>query len=835
MLIYNPPISSEYRISDVQLTNFIQESLRQYSWSTDDKIILIGDFNFPGIDWSFLPFHDIPNYPILSSFLLTNGFSQYVDIVTHKSGNTLDVFLCNFQVCVSIESEFCDHSDHALLHFTLSTQHLLPVVGMMRNSRSGLVLSPERLEYLKLDLSTSLFSFQDATADLFYSQNWFRNLHQILLVYMKNKRLYRQSLPNYFSSHTTHLMNCFLTLMRREFVKSKYLVIKRNLLQSIELDTQLFFEIFFKFNTKMNDIYKLIESLRMKDQFPNEMFHNNNQFIGPSEIAQEFNTFFINQFTPCDRKYRDFPPSVLNEIEFSLEEVIETRLQTSDGMGSDNMSGATIRKIATPLSIHFLGLARSILETAKYPDNWKLVDIKPLHKNGAKNIISNYRPVASLSRLSLSFERLLFKHLYKFIAPKINSSQHGFMKNRSTTSQLLLHLKLLHDSLDICEEVFTLYLDFCKAFDKVNHYLLIEKLKKFGIGGKLLQLLSSYLEDRSQRTVINNIYSEYLPINSGVPQGSVFGPLLFLVYINDLPDVLETSIAYLFADDTKINNTDPALLQNDLLRLHQWSLENKMQFNFSKTSLIWFTLKRKDIKEQPLCVFGGEDISFTRKPVVDLGISFCYNLSWTEHIKSKVCKDHGRFISIKRNLPNNLSTSQKASVYVLYIRPLILYGTTIWFANRTNLEKLESFQSRVLRWITSYDTYKERLIQSNILPLSLLFQLEDLLTFNKVLNGKLGPEVRSLIEPSKAPRQNLRETSFPPFKLQKTKLKLTDSNFIHRATRLANFVSMKHNINFYDPCEKVKPLLKSLFWNYFLNSYERKSCASFIQCYCCHL
>ena len=498
------------------------------------------------------------------------------------------------------------------------------------------------------------------------------------------------------------------------------------------------------------------------------------------------------------------------------------------------MSGETTRKIATPLSIHFLNLARSVLETAKNPDNWKLVDVKPLHKEGAKNIISNYRPVANLSRLSLSFERLLFKHLYKFIAPKINSSQHGFMKNRSTTSQLLLHLKLLHDSLDIGEDVFTLYLEFRKAFYKVNHYLLIEKLKKFGIGGKLLQLLSSYLEDRSQRTVTNNIYSEYLPINSGAPQGFVLGPLLFLVFFNDLPDVLETSIAYFFADDTKINNTDPVLLQIDLLRLHQWSLENKMQFNFSKTSLIWFTLKRKDIKEQPLCVFGGEDISFTRKPVVDLGIGFCYNLSRTEHIKTKVCKAHGRFISIKRNLPNNLSTSQKASVCVLYIRTLILDGTTVWFVNRTNLEKLESFQSRVTRWIFSYDTYEERLIQSNILPLSLLFQLEGLLTFNKVLNGKLDPEVRSLIEPTKAPRQNLRETSFPPFKLQKTKLKLTDSNFIHRATRLAIFVSMKH-YKFYDPCEKVKPLLKSLFWNYFLYSYERKSCASFIQCYCCHL
>ena len=579
------------------------------------------------------------------------------------------------QSCVTTLIMLCytSHSQHNI-YFRSMVWCVIPEVGSSWVQRG--------LSIWNSIFQPVFFCFQDTTVDVFYSQKWFRNLHQILLVYMKNKRLYRQSLPNYFSSHTTHLMNCFLTLVRREFVQSKYLVIKRNLLQSIELDTQRFFENFLKFNTKMNDIYKLIESLRMEDQFPNEMFHNNNQFIGPSEIVQESNTFFISQFTPCDRQYRDFPPSVLNEIEFSLEDVIEMLLQTSDGMGSDSMSGATIRTIATSLSVHFLDLARSILETAKYPDNWKLVDVKPQHKKAAKNIISNYWPLANLSRLSLSFEGLLFKHLYKNIEPKINSSQHGFMKNRSTNSQLLLHLKLLHDSFDIDDEGFTIYLDFCKAFDKVNHYLLIEKLKNFGNGGKLLQLLSSYLEDRSQRTVINHIYSEYLPINSGVLQGTVLGLLLFLVFTNDLPDVLETSIAYLFADDTKTNNTDPALLQNDLHRLHQWSLENKMQFKknavqFHKTSLIWFTLRRKDIKEQPLCVFGGEDFSFTRKPVVDLGIGFCYNLSWTEHIKSEVCKAHGRFISIKRNLPNNLPLSQKASVYVLNIRPLIIYGTTL--------------------------------------------------------------------------------------------------------------------------------------------------------------
>ena len=137
LLIYNPPISSEYRISDDRLTNFIQESLRQYSWSTDDKIIVIGDFNFPGFDWSSLPFHDIPNYPILSFFLMANGFSQYVDIVTHKSRNTLNVFFVTLKL-VSPSSQsfvttlimlcYTSHSQHNI-YFRSMVWCVIPEVG----------------------------------------------------------------------------------------------------------------------------------------------------------------------------------------------------------------------------------------------------------------------------------------------------------------------------------------------------------------------------------------------------------------------------------------------------------------------------------------------------------------------------------------------------------------------------------------------------------------------------------------------------------------------------------------------------------------------------------
>ena len=215
------------------------------------------------------------------------------------------------------------------------------------------------------------------------------------------------------------------------------------------------------------------------------------------------------------------------------------------------------------------------MSTCALPDAWKHAFVVPIHKKGDKCKTDNYRPISLLNGVSKIMERLVFNHVYPFFYPMINSAQQGFIKNRSTTSQMLDMYSSIGKNVDAEVQTDIICLDFSKAFDSVHHHLLLHKLQAFGFISTLLNWLSHYLHGRSQSVIIEGKVSPSLPVKSGVPQRSILGPLLFLLYINDICEVCSSAIS-LYADDAKlyrriITINDARILQSDLDALFAWS------------------------------------------------------------------------------------------------------------------------------------------------------------------------------------------------------------------------------------------------------------------------
>ena len=305
----------------------------------------------------------------------------------------------------------------------------------------------------------------------------------------------------------------------------------------------------------------------------------------PITIANAFNEYFVKSFQKPAHVYRDFSDDLFNIAPITFSAVYSALLKTKNGCGLDRFPGLFL-SCASDICFHVLKLFVHITETSCFPSNWKKSYIRPVYKNGSRNFINSYRPISILSKFSLAFERILVDFLYENVCNKIHRHQYGFLKNKFTVLQLLVFLDELYHSHDNDLTAYCCYLDFRRAFDKVPHSILLDKLRKFGIGGGLLKLFSSYLSDRYQCVKVGDVYSEYASVASGVPQGSILGPLLIVIFINDLPDVCNSSLFFLYAEESKMICISMPSSQSDLNACIEWSKVNLMQFNAAKTQFL---------------------------------------------------------------------------------------------------------------------------------------------------------------------------------------------------------------------------------------------------------
>ena len=269
--------------------------------------------------------------------------------------------------------------------------------------------------------------------------------------------------------------------------------------------------------------------------------------------------------------------------------------------------------------------------------------ISPIFKSGDRSSVRNYRPISLLCTVSKVLERIVHEKIIDFLSPTISSHQFGFLRKRSVLQQLLVFLHNILSSLSTNSQVDVIYLDISKAFDSIPHDKLLLKLWSVGICGNLWFWFKGYLSSRRQCVSVRGQRSDFLPVLSGVPQGSILGPLLFLIYINDLPTFTSFSFPLLFADDTKclkhiISISDCHLLQKDLLSLNDWSSTTSLSFNSIKCTLLRFCTK------SPLFDYNysiNNNAIVVKKCHRDLGVLMSNTLNWSAHydaVSSKAYK-----------------------------------------------------------------------------------------------------------------------------------------------------------------------------------------------------
>ena len=386
--------------------------------------------------------------------------------------------------------------------------------------------------------------------------------------------------------------------------------------------------------------------------------------------------------------------------------------------GPDGISNNLIKICADGITKVFTDFVNLSLRSGVFPDDWKQANVTPIFKKDDRQLKSNYRPVSLLNAFSKITEKVVFTRVYNFLLDInfLNPLQSGFRPGDSTVNQLVYMVHNIYDAFERGKEVRMVYLDISKAFDRVWHKGLLFKLKTIGIRDPLLGWLASYLSQRKQRVVIDGQSSNWSTVSAGVPQGSVLGPLLFLIYINDVTENLKSD-CLLYADDTSLFDivddpvTSSQKLNNDLYKINDWAQKWLVTINPSKTECMTFSAKR--IKPPHPDLFYGDNKINEVAQHTHLGVVLCNNLSWRAHI-FKIYEKASKRLNILKGIKFKVDRSTLRKLYKSLVRPLMEYADVLWDGcTDSESDLLEHVQYEAAKIVTGAmkGTSKQRLMQ----------------------------------------------------------------------------------------------------------------------------
>ena len=507
-----------------------------------------------------------------------------------------------------------------------------------------------------------------------------------------------------------------------------------------------------------------------KDATSDVFIINREEISDPKIIANHFNDFFLNIGCTGDDDEHGYKNYLIGEhlydnFQFNLinnqhTTSIISHIKTKYSYGYDRISSALIKIIIHEITPSLTLIINQCLTTGIFPDKLKIGKIVPVYKKGNHKLIDNYRPISLLPTISRIFETVIYSQLYEYIEHHhiMNDSQYGFRKAHSTVYTATELIDRLTYKLDNNKIPFNIYIDLSKAFDTLNHSILLSKLHYYGIRNTALTLLKSYFTNRKQYCDYKGTSSIMLLIHKGVPQGSLLGPLLFILYVNDFYLSSNKCTFLMYADDTTLlstydtfhtnTDTDIATIQRnineELLRVTTWLSRNKLLINTTKTKMTVFHTQQKHISYPDVI------INNSHVEIVDdfklLGITVNKHLKWNTHIENTAIKV-SKYIGVLNRLKHTLPPKILYTLYNILILPHFNYGLILWGHDNTRLHKL---QKRAIRTITNsrYNSHTEPICKLlNIFKLPDLYKLELYKLYYKIENEQVPNYFTTVINP----------------------------------------------------------------------------------------
>ena len=734
------------------------------------KCILMGDFNLPKIDWN--SDHLVISDPIHELFYVhfcSVGLSQLNTIPTRNDA-ILDLIFSNDPGIVSDISTLppLGASDHDVITFSISLQSRDPNDSAQARPVTARNYIKCNYELLNAELCSLDWNviFAPCVAADDYWQTFTKLLNNLLDVYCPlivtranriNKTFHYPPRIKRLQAHKKRVWRRLRSNKYDETIRAEYKTVSDAYSEAInEFHQERESEVL-----NSNDssrFHKFIRrKLNRKEGMPTLLDDDGSSIDDCDVKANLFNNLFSSAFTHDDGNLPPFPSRIdpstdpLENVLFSPSSVLTKllRIKKSTTLNPDNFPPIVLRSCAHQLSVPLAIIFNIVFNLSDLPSSWSTSTVIPLFKKGQRNHAANYRPISITSSCCKIMESIIHDQMSVFLLSNnlISEHQHGFLKNRSTISNLLDSTRKWLASLNAGRSTDIVYIDFAKAFDSVSHPKLLLKLKAYGIDGKLLAWISAWLSGRTQSVRLGDFFSLPLPVLSGILQGSVLGPLLFLLFINDLIDIIPPEAnPTLFADDLKLFSdmvSDPVgsslssvsspLIQTALDLLHLWSQLWQLPISIPKCSVLSISNSKKPLPRS-------YTIDVHILPQVtscpDLGVVVDDKLSFSCHILSATKKAYRKSALISRCFHSKNATNLKRA-FCSYVRPILEYASQVWSPHTLkNISLLENVQRRFTKTISRlhFSPYPLRLSSLSIPSLAHRRIHIDLCTVYRILH-----------------------------------------------------------------------------------------------------